>query len=433
MAINWKVALAIAAAGLAACGGGTDSTKAQLRMLNASLGYAQLDLRVDDQLRQGQVGYGAAEGYIEVAPGKAASTISSAGSATPLLSFTPSLSEKKHYTLLAYGAAGALRQLLLDENTGAPDNGRALLRVVNAAPDAGAVDIYLTGSGDSLADAVAVQTGVAYGLLGGFTTLNSGTWRLSITAAGSKTDVRLEVAALALPSKHIATLVITPSLGGVMVNALLLAQQGPITRHDTQQARVRLAAGMADSALVGARVGTTSLVSANAGGSAIASPSLDDYVLVPAGLSAVTTTVNGQALAVEGKTLDAGRDYSFMVHGPLAAPQTSWIDDDNRLPSDASRAKLRLVNGLADTLAPLAMGLDGRPVAAAVALGTASPYSLVAPIGSGGSGGRLAITASGVTTPLITTPSQTLVAGGSYSVFVVGPQAAPTAIVRQDR
>lgn len=433
MAMNWKAALAISAALLAGCGGGSDPTKAQVRMVNASAGYKELDLRVQDELRQGSVTYGAAEGYIEIDPSKAASTISSAGSATPLLSFGPSLSEKKHYTLLAFGAAGALRQLLLDENTGAPDTGRALLRVVNAAADAGALDIYLSGSNDLLTDVVAVQTGAAYGQAGTFTTLNSGTWRLRITAAGSKTDVRLDVAALALPSKHIATLVVTPSLGGVMVNALVLAQQGSITRQDTQQSRVRLAAGVADSGLVGASVGTTSLVSANAGGSVVASPSLDDYVLVPAGLSAVTTTVNGQALAVSGKTLDAGRDYSFMVHGRLAAPQTSWIEDDNRVPSDVSRVKLRLVNGLADTTASLAMSLDGRPVAGAVAVGTASAYSLVAPIGAGTTDGRLSITAAGVGTPLITTPSQTLAAGGSYSVFLVGPQATPTAIVRQDR
>ncbi len=81
----WKAALAISIALLAGCGGGSDATKAQVRMVNASAGYKELDLRVQDQVRQGGVVYGAAEGYIEIDPGKAASTISSAGSATPLL------------------------------------------------------------------------------------------------------------------------------------------------------------------------------------------------------------------------------------------------------------------------------------------------------------------------------------------------------------
>ena len=433
MGMNWKPALAIAALVLSGCGGGSDATKAQVRLVNASPNYTQLEWRVQDQVRQGQVAYGGAEGYVEVDPGKAASTISSAGSATPLLSFTPSLAEKKHYTLLAFGAAGALRQLQLDENVGAPEAGRALLRVVHAAADAAALDIYLTASNDVLTGAVAAQSGVSYGVAGTFTTLNSGTWRLRITAAGSKTDLRLDVQDLSFASKQVSTLVLTPTVGGIMVNALMLAQQGQIARLDTQQARVRLAAGVADSGVVGATVGTTSLASASAGGSVIASPSLDDYVLVPMGVSAVTATVNGNPLTLPAKTLLAGGDYTFMVHGAPDAAQASWIDDDNRLPSDTSRAKLRLVNGLADSTAPLAMSLDGRPVAGAVAVGEASPYSLVSPIAAGGTNGRLSITATGLAAPLVTTPSQTLAAGGSYSVFLLGRQTAPTAIVRQDR
>ena len=440
MAINWKTAAAVTAITLVACGGGTDRTKAQVRMVNASAGYAQLDLRVDDQLRQGAVAYGAAEGYVEVSPGKAASTISSPSSATTLLSFTPALSEKKHYTLLAYGPAGALQYQQLDENLGAPDTGRALLRVVNGASDAGALDLYLSGPTDDLSNVVPVQTSVAYGVVGTLTTINSGTWRLRATAAGSKTDVRLDVSALSLPSKQVATLVLTPSAGGILVNALVLVQQGPITRQDTALARVRLAAAVADSGVVGARVGSTSLASTPGTAGASASPSLDDYVLVPVGLSAVavavTVTVNAQALSLPAKTLDAGRDYTFMVHGLTSSPQASWIDDDNRLPSDSGRVKLRLINALADTAQPLAMTLDGRPVAGAVGVGTASAYALVAPVAAGSTSGLLAVRATGATTPVYKSPSQTLLASGSYSVLVTGRQASAagaTGIVRQDR
>ena len=52
------VALALATALLVACGGGADRTKAQVRVVNASSGYTGLDLRVDNELRQGAVGYG---------------------------------------------------------------------------------------------------------------------------------------------------------------------------------------------------------------------------------------------------------------------------------------------------------------------------------------------------------------------------------------
>ena len=436
MAINLKTAVVITACLLGACGGGADRTKAQVRLVNASAGYAQLDLRVDDQLRQGAVAYGAAEGYFEVGPGKAASTISSVSSATTLLSFTPSLSEKKFYTLLAYGPAGALQYQQLDENVGAPEAGRALLRVVNAASDAGAMDVYLSGPTDDLRNVVPLQTGVAYSAAGNVATISSGTWRLRATAAGSKTDVRLDVPAILLPSKQVATLVLTPSAGGILVNALVLVQQGAITRQDTASARVRLAAAVADSGVVGARVGNTGLATIPGSGVVSASPSLDDYVLVPVGTSALSVTVNGQALSLPPKTLDAGRDYTFVVYGLAAAPLANWVDDDNRLPGNVGLVKLRLINALADTALPLAMTVDGRPVAGAVEAGSASAYTLVQPVAAGGTNGRLSVTAAGVATPVYTSPSQTLAASGTYSVLVTGRQASvsgATGIVRQDR
>lgn len=427
MAMNWTAALVLTTALLASCGGGTDLTKAQLRLVNASTGYAQLDLRVDGELRLGAVGYGAAEGYIEVDPGKAASTLSSAGSATPLLSFTPALSQKKHATLLAYGPAGALRQVQLDDDLGAPDTGRALLRVLNGSSDAGALDVYLTDAADSLDSAVAVQTALAYAGTPATTTVNSGSWRLRVTAAGSKTDVRLDVPSLSLASKGVYTLVLGSTAGGVLVNALVLAQQGSVTRQDSTRARVRLAAVVTDSATVGAQVGGVALASA------VGSPALGDYVLVPAGVAAVAVTLNGQALSTPGTSLVAGRDYTLLVHGLPAAPRVGWIDDDNRLPSDSARAKLRLIHGLADTSAALAMTLDVRPVAGDVLQGTASAYAAVDATSGGNTDGKISITATGVASPLFSGTDQVLRANAVYSVFLVGRQAAPTAIVRRDR
>jgi hypothetical protein len=198
MTFRWIAALS-AAALLAACGGSDDNdrTKAKLRLVNASA-YTALDLRVEDELRQGGVAYGETAGYVEVDPGEADSKITRSGSATALLAFTPGVERKKHYTVLTYGAEGALQQMLVDDNVGEPDSGRTLLRVVNAAPDAGKLDIYLTGTDEPLASAVPVQAGAEYGVANGLLTLDSASWRLRVTAAGSKTDLRLDLPALVL-------------------------------------------------------------------------------------------------------------------------------------------------------------------------------------------------------------------------------------------
>ncbi len=422
---GWRTALATLLAGallLTGCGGGADRTKAQLRLVNASAGYSSLDLRVQGALRQGAVAYGASDSYVEVDPKEADTTITSASSPTALLSLTPALEKNKRYSVLAYGAQGALRQLLLDENTNAPDTNRSLLRVVNAAPDAGALDIYITGADDTLAASVPVQSAAAFGTLGSFLTLTSGSWRLRITAAGSKTDVRLNLSPLALASKQITTLVLTPARGGVLVNALLVNQNSGIGRLDSTQARVRVAAGVTNAAAVVAKVGGITVLDGNAA-------VISAYTLLAGGTQPVAVTVNAAAVTAPDKTLDAGGDYTLLVYGPASAPLLGWIEDGIRLPSDTSQARLRLVNGVAGNV-PLSMTVNLLPVVTGtVATGTASSYAEITPV----SGATLSVTASGQTTPIYSAADQTFVAGATYSVFVLGDPTAAVGTVRKDR
>ena len=407
---------------LAACGGGDDRTKAKLRMVNASSGYSALSLVVDDETRLSSVAYGSSDGYIDVDPDKTDTEVRRAGSSTALVSFTPALTKNRHYTVLAYGGEGALKTLLLDDNVDTPDSGKTLLRIINAAPDAGTVDVYITGSDDSLADAVPLQLAAAAGTVNSYLTVNAGTRRLRVTATGSKTDLRLDLSTLALPSERAATLVITPGSGGVLVNALLLTEQGGIARLDTTQARVRVAAAVADSGAVVASAGGVSLAAG------IGAPAVGAYKLVTAGAVAPTVTVNGVAVATASTTLTAGADYTLMVYGPASAAAAVWLDDDNRPATDSTKAKLRLVHGIGDLTAALALSVDFVPVADSVTRGTDSAYYAdLAP----------SITADYlVTAPGLTSLSgvdKTFVAGGVYTLFVAGSTAVPTAMLIKDR
>lgn len=422
MTFRWIAALS-AAALLAACGGSDDNdrTKAKLRLVNASA-YTALDLRVEDELRQGGVAYGETAGYMEVDPGEADSKITRSGSATALLAFTPGVERNKHYTVLTYGAEGALQQMLVDDNVGEPDSGRTLLRVVNAAPDAGKLDIYLTGTDEPLASAVPVQAGAEYGVANGLLTLDSASWRLRVTAAGSKTDLRLDLPALVLESEQVATLVLTPARGGVLMNMLLLEQQAGIERQDTAQARVRVAAGVADSGAVSATVGGQVLMAS------VGSPAVGLYQMLPAGTQPVALAVNGTALAAPAVTLAAGADYTLLVRGMAAAPLSNWIEDDNRRATNSGEARLRLVNGVADLAEPLSMTVDFVPAADGVVPGAASGYlSLASTLTA-----QLSVTAAGLATPLFSAVDQPLAAGAVYSVFVVGAPGAAVGIVRKD-
>lgn len=427
--------LRLAAAGLAAgpaalllsaCGGGNDRNRnrARLRLVNASA-YVALDLRVDSSPRQTAVAYGETALYVEVDPSEADTEVMASGSSTALQSLLPSLSDDRSYTLLATGAQGALRAQLLDDNLGQPEPGRSRLRLVHGAPDAGAVDVYLTAAGDSLASAVPLRADLAPDGEPVLAEAATATWRLRVTAAGSKTDVRLDLPAVSLAERGTATLVLTATPGGALVNALLLVQQGGITRADVAFARVRVVAGLAQGGVLSAQVGSTLLMDS------VGSPAVGLYAQVPSTGAAlpVTLAVDGTALASAGVSLQPGADYTLMLSGSPSAPRADWLIDDNRRPVDGGRSKLRLVHGLADFNGTLSLTADFLPVANGVLPGRASGYGEV----QASNLAQLAVGGAGQAQPVFQAVEQVLQADGVYSLFVVGTLAAPVGILRRDR
>lgn len=408
---------------LVGCGGGTDKRRAQVRLVNASTGYAQLELRVNDELKHAAVAYGERASYAEADPDKPETTVFATGSPTALLRFSPAYANDRWVTVLAHGRAGALQQLTLDDNRSDPDAGRAVLRVVNAAADAGNLDVYLTAEAEDLAAAVALQAGAAYGSAGDWQTVASGTWRLRVTAAGSKTDVRLDLSGIELASRGITTLVFSSAAGGVLVNALLLAQRSAVTARPATQARVRLAALLTDSASVTASIGAVDL------GSGVGSPAVGEYQRVAAGSATPTVRVNGSAISAALLAFEAGLDYTLLVTGTPAAPRVVRIIDDNSLPADASRAKLRLVNALADGSTAAALTLDFLPVGGQVGPDAASAIGSVAATSTG----RIAVTVPGSAAPLVVATEQVLRAGAVHTAFVAGTLTVPVGILRRDR
>lgn len=410
---------------LAACGdaGTTDRKKAQVRLVNASVGYAALDLREEGAVRQGGVAYGGSASYVQVDPTPDELSVHAAGSSTALVSTKPSLERNHHYTLLAFGNAGALRTELLDDEAGEPDSGRTQLRVVNAAPDAGTVDVYLTEPSEAIAGAVPLAGAAEFGKVGGWLTVNSGSWRLRVAAAGSKTDIRLDIPTLELGSKQVLTLVLAPAGGALLVNALGLVQRGDVNRLDGTQARVRAVAGAAGGGAVSAAVAGTTLMSG------VGSPAVGAYQLVAAGSVRPVLAIDGVSFPGPSTTLQAGADYTLLVRGSPTAPGADWLADDNRLPAVANQARIRLVNGATGASGPLAMTIDFLPVADAVGPGTASGYAAT----DASTAARIAVTAAGTATPLFLVPDQIIATGAVYSVFVVGDAAAPAGIVRKDR
>ena len=125
---------------LSACGGGgKGSSDVQIRLVNASAGYASLDLSVNSIAINTAVNYGAAGSYGTVSTSATTSQVLSGG--TTVVSTAPTLSSSYKYSLIAYGWPGAVRTTLLQEGEVAAATGSSKLLVLNLAPDAGALDV----------------------------------------------------------------------------------------------------------------------------------------------------------------------------------------------------------------------------------------------------------------------------------------------------
>lgn len=363
---------ALPLAWLAGCGGGDDSNDATVRLVNASAGYASLDLYVKDTLEVSAVDFGTGSEYTAVASGDSVENVlTSAGSTTELLNQSRTLGSGSKYTIIAYGWEGALKSVIFTDSQDAAASGKTKVAAFNGAVGAGPVDVYLTGEGESLESVEPIQSGVAEGASSnGFATVNAGTYRLRVTAAGDTDDLRLDVSGVVVNSTDVVNLVLTPGAGGVLVNAIGVVQGGAVTSYLNTKARIRVVPAVAGGARVTLTAGDVTVAS-NA-----VSPSIGEYQLVTAGTMDLAGNVGGTPLATQSVTLAAGADMTVLVTGTsVAAATIQAIPDDNRLPTTASRFKIRMIHA-APSLAdwPVTLSINSRQVIPNLAYGEASSF-----------------------------------------------------------
>lgn len=370
----WATRLALtlslsATALLTACGsggGGSDGT--QVRLLNATRSYASLDLTVNDKTINSKIAYATVGDYAGVDTSATASKVLQSDTGTSISATTPTLTGGSNYTYITYGFAGAIRTTLLQEVETVPDSGKAKLLVLNLAPDAGNLDVYVTTSADcSLTNDTALTTNLIGGAGSGYIQINSGDFRVCVTGYNKRSDLRLNIPVLSLASASVNTLILTASDGGVLVNGISLVQKGAAKNYANTQARVRTVAAMTNAATVGTAINGQTMFSG------AASPLISDYVTTASGASTLTSTVNGLGISFTPPTLAAGGDYTLLVWGDASAPKMSVISDDNRLPTASGDVKVRLVNALPTSAAGLNVAFGS--VASNVASGQASTFS----------------------------------------------------------
>lgn len=406
---------------LAGCGAAL-SDGAQVRVLNATTVSSALDFYSGSDKTFYDIEPNAIDGYSNLTAGTYTFTVTGSDDTSTLATTSGTLVTQDHYLFVAYGSSNGVGLTTLAEDETSPSSGYAKIRVLNGSKDAGTLDVFLTSSSQSIDSVSPTVSSAAVGTASSYTTIASGTYRLRVTGEGDSSDLRLDYSSVTLDSGSVVTLVVTPSAGGYLVNAIDVVQQGSTTTLSNPSARVRVVAGATANGTVSGQVGDTSLASG------LPSPSVGNYTLVPAGSQALAFSVNGASLASQTVALSAGGDYTALVYGPATSAAMTLLTDDNTLPSSSSKLKMRLVNAQYGSSGNLTLSVDYTALASNVAYPSASSYATL----TSTTDSYVQVTSSASSTALYSASSVSLSAQSVYTMFMLG-DTSTTGVLRKDR
>lgn len=216
MRIRAPLLLALTCTVAAGCGDSNDpNSEAQVRALHAAATIANVDVLVGGTVQAENVAFGAGSQYRAVGAGKQKLQVRPNGANALLHESEATLSDGGNYTVVVVKFGTGTSVLLLRDNVDAPAGGKAKLRVVNAAPAAAKVDVYVTAPGAGLANATPAAVDLDQNLATQYAALSAGTYQVRFTAAGTK-DVLFDAGNVELAAGQARTLVIMDKSGGGM-------------------------------------------------------------------------------------------------------------------------------------------------------------------------------------------------------------------------
>jgi hypothetical protein len=187
---------------------------ARLRFVHAAQGTQAVDFRVDGTALRSNVAYAAnTVEYSGVAPGNRALSVRLSGGTTDAATLTRNLSVDSSYTATLVKRDNGTALVVYPDTVSAPANGKARLRVLNTAPAAGSVDVYVTAPDADLEAATPSATGVDVEEASKYVETNAGTYRVRLTTAGTKT-VKLDVQSVALEAGKVRTIIVLDATAG---------------------------------------------------------------------------------------------------------------------------------------------------------------------------------------------------------------------------
>lgn len=211
-----RLALSLPLLAVAACsisdGITPDRPSSHLRVVQAVPNAPILELVVDSTPFLSGVGFRSSSGFLEVEAGTRRVRLFPNGSATPLLDHTFPIEYPRAYTLLATGMVGGVQAVVAPDTAPIPAAGEMKLRIIQAAPTAGTVDVYVTDASVPIDSATPLLEDLVFRGNSEYFTLPVGRYRIRLTTANTKTVV-LDMNQL-FGERVMRTVVATDAAGG---------------------------------------------------------------------------------------------------------------------------------------------------------------------------------------------------------------------------
>lgn len=180
------VLLLIGAVFVASGCGGHD--KAKLRAMDATPQESEIDVSLDSKSFASNVAYGTASDYSSVGAGSHTLQIYPPGVATAFIDETISLTSGDKYTVVSANVLSSANTILLIDEKSTPASNTAGLRIVNASPDLGTVDVYIVSPGTNLSTVSPTISGLAFEAVSTYQSLTASTaYEVYFTPANQKT------------------------------------------------------------------------------------------------------------------------------------------------------------------------------------------------------------------------------------------------------
>jgi hypothetical protein len=187
---------------------------ARVRFVHAAQGTNVVDFRVDGADARADVDYASNSlTFSNFTPGTRALAVRANNGATDLATLNQNLADGAAYTTILVKRQAGLALVAFPDTQPTPAATKAWVRVINVAPAAGNVDVYVTEANTDLATATAQVTAVQFEKAGKYVEVDAAARRVRLTTAGTKTVV-LDVQNLALPSQGVRTIVVLDANNG---------------------------------------------------------------------------------------------------------------------------------------------------------------------------------------------------------------------------